>query len=399
MPGRDVEFVVIGAGVVGLSAASALARRGREVVVCEQGTIGHVAGGSKGTARIFRLGYDHPGYVRLAMVAQNLWRRLEAESGMDLMTRTGQVTFGDDLDVLVDAMTAAGAPCQRMGPQDVATMFPGLSVPTPAVFEPESGVLAADVCLAALRRVANLEVEEQTKVVRFDDDGRRVRVAVERQQTVSELRASAVVVCAGPWTGSLLPEAAGVEPMPTWEQVAYLAPVDGADGGVIDALPVFVERRRPWFYGLPVRSDGLMKISLHGAGPRLSLERLESRCFLGPLDHPDALDRPDPAIMAELSDSARRVLPGLLPEPVDSERCVYDNSPDGDFVIDRIGNVVIGSGTSGHGFKFGPVLGELLADLATGATHAPHLGSPRDLGRFGHGRLRTATGGGPTLHP
>src|ERR1022692_3782580 len=106
----DVEFVVVGGGVLGLSAARSLARRGRQVVVCEQATVGHGMSGSKGSARIFRLGYDDPGYVRLAMAAQRLWRQLEAESETALVTTTGQVTFGDDLDVLVVAMAEAGAP-------------------------------------------------------------------------------------------------------------------------------------------------------------------------------------------------------------------------------------------------------------------------------------------------
>src|SRR5580658_8514203 len=107
MEGRETEFVVVGAGVVGLSAARSLARRGREVVVCEQGTVGHGGGGSKGSARIFRLGYDDPGYVRLAMVAQRLWRELEAEGETTFVVRTGQVSFGPDLDVLADALDSA----------------------------------------------------------------------------------------------------------------------------------------------------------------------------------------------------------------------------------------------------------------------------------------------------
>jgi glycine/D-amino acid oxidase-like deaminating enzyme len=74
---------------------------------------------------------------------------------------------------------------------------------------------------------------------------------------------------------------------------------------------------------------------------------------------------------------------------VATERCVYDNSADGNFVIDRVGDVVVGSGTSGHGFKFAPLLGELLADLATGADHRPELGSADDLAPFSLARLRT----------
>jgi sarcosine oxidase len=386
----DVEFVVVGAGVLGLSAAYSLARRGRAVIVCEQGVVGHAGGGSKGSARIFRLGYDDPGYVRLALVAQRLWRRLEAESATTLVTRTGQVTFGDDLDVLVEAMSTSGAPHEKLSAPEVGVRFPTLSVSTGAVFEPESGVIAADDCLVALREMSGIEVRERTRVVGLDDDGRRVTVTVETAEKRDELRATAVVVCGGPWTTTLVSDLGvdlGAEA--TLEQVAYLAPMGGPEGAV-DGLPVFVERRRPWFYGLPVASRGVMKISLHGAGPVVSLQDLAEGG-----DH----DRPDDVLLAALLASARRVLPGLAPEPMTTERCIYDNSPDGNFVVDRFGRVVIGAGTSGHGFKFAPLLGEVLADLATGVPHREDLGSPDDLQRFRSGRRGARRGRGRIVHP
>jgi sarcosine oxidase len=364
---KEVEFLVVGAGVLGLSAARALGRRGRHVVVCEQAVVGHEGSGSKGTARIFRLGYDDPGYVAMAIAARRLWRQLEAESGTAILSTTGQVTFGDDLDVLVDAMTKAGAAYEVLGPAEVTARFPALSVVGPAVYEPESGVIAADRCLDALMAVSGVEIRRRTRVVRLDDEGDYVRVVVETPEKKEELRVSGVVVCAGPGTGPLL-GAAGVDLhlRPTLEQVVYLAPRQGT----VDGIPVFVERRRPWFYGLPVAGSGLVKISLHGAGPVVAL------------DHHDLSDEPDPALVAELTASARRVLPGMGSEPVGTERCVYDNSPDGDFVIDRVGAVVIGAGTSGHGFKFAPLIGEVLADLATGGPRDEELEALAVLGRF-----------------
>ena len=417
----DVDFVVVGGGVLGLSAAHALARRGHEVIVCEQATVGHATSGSKGSARIFRLGYDEPGYVRLAMLALGLWRRLEAESRSTLLTTTGQVTFGDDLDMLVAALAEAGAPHATITSDEVTARFPALSPQGPAVFEPESAVIAADDCLAVLRRTDGIELRERTRVVGCLDGGGAVRLSLESPDGADELRASVVVVCAGPWTAPLVSgRPVGLRPMATLEQVAYLAPtaatagatVAGAPvaGATVDGLPVFVERRRPWFYGLPVRSSGLMKVALHGGGPAVSLEDLDGRrnghgdrdddvAREDDVDREDAVDRPDPGLVAQLTEAARRVLPGLVPEPVATERCVYDNSADGNFVLDRIGGVVIGAGTSGHGFKFAPLLGELLADLATGADHHRELGRPDDLAPFSLARLRSSGGtGGPTIH-
>jgi sarcosine oxidase len=383
--GVDVEFVVVGAGALGLSAARSLGRRGHEVVVCERATVGHGASGSKGSARIFRLGYDDPGYVRLALVAQRLWAELEAEWETTFVVPTGQVSFGPDLDVLADAMDSAGAPYERVGPGELSRRFPALSVPGPALIEPDSGVIVADRYLAALRRAAGVEVWERAPVLRLEDDGRRVRVVLAvdgGRPGPGELRASGVIVCAGPATAPLLSGLGpALRPDPTFEQVLYLAPGAGADAGSVDAVPVFVERRRPWFYGLPVRSAGVVKISLHGAGPAVSVDAWEEV-----VADSSSLDRPDPALVAELVDCARRVLPGFISEPVGGERCVYDNSPDRDFVLDRVGNVVVGAGTSGHGFKFAPLLGEMLADLATGVPHHGELGSAADLGRFASSR-------------
>jgi sarcosine oxidase len=89
----------------------------------------------------------------------------------------------------------------------------------------------------------------------------------------------------------------------------------------------------------------------------------------------------DPCLGREITEVVRRYLPGYQPEPVASERCVYDNTADEDFVLDRVGPLVVGCGTSGHGFKFGPLLGEWLADLATGREPAG-LPSRFSLARF-----------------
>jgi sarcosine oxidase len=358
----DVEFVVVGAGALGLGVARALARRGREVVVCEQAGVGHGGGGSKGSARIFRLGYDQPWYIRMAMASARLWAELEEESGTRLLVPTGQVTFGPALHLLVDSMAAAGAPCEEIAASEVAARFPMLQAGGPAVFEPASGVLVADACLAALRTAAKPEVREATRVLGLEEDGRRCSVLLETPEGRGELRATGAVVCAGPWTERLLGPGAGLGLRATLEQVLYVGSEAGAG-----AAPVFVERSRPWFYGLPVPDTGLVKLSLHGAGPEVAIERLD-----------EAPVGDDPGLVGELMEAARRVVPELA-VPVRTERCLYDNSPDTDFVLDRRGALTIGAGTSGHGFKFAPLLGELLADLATGSREWT---SVVDVGRF-----------------
>src|ERR1700680_1464879 len=142
-PRARTEFVVIGAGLLGLSAARALRTRGRDVLVLERETVGHARGGSKGASRIFRLGYVDPRYVRMAMDARPLWKELEAEAACRLLEPTGQLTFGTGMSALRRAMTDAGAPVRAMPAAEVRERFPDLAVPGDAVFEPESAVIDA----------------------------------------------------------------------------------------------------------------------------------------------------------------------------------------------------------------------------------------------------------------
>jgi sarcosine oxidase len=356
---RDVA--IIGAGLLGLAAGRALAARGRDVVVLEQAGIGHPAAGSKGSCRIFRLGYPDPAYVTAAREAGALWRALEAESERRILLPTLQLTFGTGLGTVHEAMVAAGAPCELLSAAAAAERFPALCTDGPALLEPQSCVIAADTALEALAGAVP-DIRPGVRVLRLADDGREVTV----HTSAGPVAARSAVVTAGPWSGALLATLGVPLPgRPTLEQVAYLRQATPAA-----EPPIFICHADRAPYGLPVPGSSLYKIGIHPSGP--------------PVD-PDAQGQAaDPRLVGKLSEVARRYLPGYDPEPAVTERCVYDMSPDEDFVVDRIGNVVVGSGTSGHGFKFGPLLGEWLADLATGTAGSipPGLRQRFALGRF-----------------
>jgi len=353
---RDVA--IVGAGVLGLAAGRAVAARGRDAVILEQAEIGHPRSGSKGSCRIFRVGYREPGYVTAALQARGLWRALETASGRQILHPRPQLTFGTGMRSIQEAMTAAGAPCELMPAAEAARRFPAIAADGPVLLEPDSAVIAADQALAALA-ASDAEIRTGTRVTRLSDDGRQVTL----QTTAGDVRARTVIITAGPWSGGLLATAGVPLPgRPVLEQVAYLrtagadgeagagAPVRSADE---NSAPIFICHADQVPYGVPVPGSPLYKIGIHQSGPATD---------------PDAQDdSADWGLMSALARVARRYLPGYDPEPVATERCVYDNSPDEDFIIDRIGNLVIGCGTSGHGFKFGPLLGEWLADLATGS--------------------------------
>jgi sarcosine oxidase len=347
------DVAIVGAGLLGLAAARSLAAQGRDFVILEQAAIGHEGAGSKGSCRIFRLGYADPGYVTAARQALERWRELEAQAGRPILAPTPHITFGPDLPAVRAAMTAAGAPCELLPADAVAGRFPAVRVGGPALLETQSAVIAADKALAALAELAGLTqspaglaggggpLRTGVRVTGIADDGRRVSL----QTSDGTVTARVAIVAAGPWTAGLLGGRLTVPATPTLEQVAYLDPA-----GAAEPAPIFICHGGQTPYGLPVPGSAQYKIGMHQSGPRV---------------RPDNQDQsPDPAMVARLAGVAERYLPGYRPGPARTERCVYDNTADEDFVLDRIGNVVVGCGTSGHGFKFGPLLGEWLAALA-----------------------------------
>jgi sarcosine oxidase len=241
----------------------------------------------------------------------------------------------------------------------VASTFPEVSGDGPAIFEPASGVLDAPRCLAALRRGTTCEIRENERVHRVSDDDDYVTIRTDG----AALRADVVVLCPGPWSVSVLAPLAPTGSFTTMEHVAYVRHRDGA----LPAMPVVIAHDPPLMYGLPTTSLGLYKIAYHHAGAVVDPDT-------------STLDA-DRVAVHELEQAARRWLPGFEPDAELVETCLYDNTPDGDFILGRRGRVVVGAGTSGHGFKFGPLLGEILADLAVG--NAPRV--PLDAFRLGRG--------------
>ena len=363
--------VVVGAGLLGLSAAWALTRRGWNVLVLDAaGAPGHERSGSKGDARIFRLGYPEPHYVEMAMLARQCWRDLEAATGRQLLHVTGQVTLGDEaaLRAIADSLGAAGVPVEQVPAGVAASRFPGMTAAGMVLVERDSGVLAAGECLRALQQPGGFEVATGRRVTSLRQSSDSVTVGTADG---AALQADVVVNCAGPAALGLLGVATTAGAAPSIPQVAYFAARHSGDV----ALPVFLEWGDDMLYGLPVPAGGphagTYKVAHHTPGSALHA--------FDPAD-PAPLADGDPRLLAVLMDAVARLLPALDPQPVATERCVYDNSADSDFILDRVGRIIVGCGTSGHGFKFGPLLGEVLADLVEGET------PPVDLGRFRLGR-------------
>jgi sarcosine oxidase len=366
----DFDVIVIGGGVMGTAAARALAERGRSTLLLERGTIGNDAGSSGGRTRIFRLAYDHPEYVRMARLALDAWRELESRAGERLLHTTAGIDAGEPSLACADAMTASGVPFERVAPEAVAERWP------PLRFDPGETLLVqedAGVCLvketiaaqARLARAAGASLAEQTAAtsIRVTGHGAEVVASTERSYA-----APIVVLAAGAWNADLLAMAGlPLSLRPTFEQPAHFTLTEPSP------LPTLVDR------------------SLDAAAPRYSVpdpidgHRVKVGTHLGrtPVD-PEALaGTRDEARFASDVAYARRRFSGAEPTG-EVDACIYTMTPDEEFVLDRRRNVVVCSPCSGHGFKFAPLIGQLVADLADARP------APIPLERFLSGRAALA---------
>jgi sarcosine oxidase len=351
------DLIIVGAGLAGSAAAWAASARGLDVVVLEALGPGHRSGSSHGSARIFRRAYPDPLYVKLTGRAEERWRELEDQAGERLLRLTGGLDFGPRRDpaALHAVLAGCGVPAELLAPQAAAERWPYLDFSGPVMYHADAGVLDPEHAMAAMLRLAaarGADIRFGAPVTRLEATPDGGAVAHTDSGTWA---APVIAVAAGPWTAPLLH---GVVPLPrltvTQQQVFHFAPAAPAE----PSWPIFIcqDGGDDDIYGLPGGRDGgvpgAVKIGEH-AGLRETTAA--ARDFVV-----------DPAARARVSDFVRRRVPGLLAAPVNEVTCLYTWTANEDFVLDRRGPFVVASPCSGHGAKFAPLLGEIIADLAAG---------------------------------
>ncbi|WP_051596602.1 FAD-dependent oxidoreductase [Curtobacterium sp. UNCCL17] len=368
-PEHIAPVVVIGAGVVGAATAYALTARGERVLLVEQHARGHHLGSSHGATRIFRQGYADPEYVALTTRALELWGALEDAAGEELVVRTGAVDHGrpEVVDAIAAALADADIPHESLTPDQAAARWPGIAFEGHVLTHPSAGRIRSDrtieVFLTLAERTGLADLRFDTRVTGLEDHGDDVTVTLSDGSAV---RTASVVAAVGSWAptlvgGLLAGRGAGLPAIRvTQEQPAHF-PSHLPDA----AWPSFVH----WadgddVYGLLTPGEGV-KVGFHGTGP-----------VVDP-DHRDFV--PVRAEAERLQAYVARYVPGVDATKPTFISCLYDNSPDEDFVIDRVGPLTVATGFSGHGFKFAPLLGEMLADLATGGVPHPRFALPEPV--------------------
>jgi sarcosine oxidase len=370
------DAVVVGLGAMGAAALHRLARRGVRTLGIERLTPGHDQGSSHGESRIIRLGYfEHPSYVPLLRRAYELWRALEAEAKTKLLHITGILEMGPPGGEVVSGTLAAsrlhGLPHDAMDAAATMRRFPAFKIPDDyaGVFQPDGGFIAAEPAIATMlaqARAAGAETRTNVAVLSVTPCGEGVRIAT----SAGEIDAHAAIVAAGPWVKKLMPDLPAALHI-TREVMGWFEPRDPAPF-LAGPFPVFLlESPLGQHYGFPPWRGGLLKIAKHH-------HRNET---VDP-DHVDRVVSADDEAL--IRPFVSRYIPAAAGPLRSAKTCLYTMTPDRDFLIDRLPgapNIVVASPCSGHGFKFAPVVGEILADLATEG------GTGHDITRFRFGRF------------
>ncbi len=373
----QTDVAVVGLGAMGSAALWRLAERGVAAMGFERFAPGHDRGSSHGESRIFRTAYlEGPGYVPLAQRAVHLWRELERVTGADLVIQNGALTLGardsSAITATMRSIRVYDLEHELLDEDELRARYPahciaagevGIREAQGGLVRPEWGVLAA----VARAEELGARVHSRIKIDRIELEPDGVQLIAEDLTC----KARHAVISVGSWLGGLLPEL-GV-PLRVTRQIPGWYPIEHPELFAPERFPVFIRdlggiaglsgsvADDSSFYGFPTLDGKTIKASIHREGP---------------LTAPDKLDLTvTPEDIAQVKECIELFLNGVASEPVQTQVCMYTNTPDHDFLIGSpagMPQLTVLGGFSGHGFKFAPVIGDVAADLAThGETDQP----------------------------
>jgi len=371
------DAIVLGTGAVGSAALNALARRGARVLGLDRFPPAHDRGSSHGRTRMIRQAYfEHPDYVPMAIAAFDEWETLAARREVALYRQTGLLEVGPADGVVVPGVLASAIqhdlPVESLDAAEIERRFPGLRTHEGqvGVFEQRAGYLRVETCIRTLldeARQHGAELRTNLPVVGWKAEGANITVRTA-DETYSAAR---LIVAAGAWSATLLPD---LElPLTVRRSPQYWFATDSPDYRVENATPAFLyETPDGVYYGFPQIDDSGVKMAEHGSGELVA--------------DPLALDREiDSANLARVVAFAMKYAPAVTDRCTHHAACMYTMTPDEHFIVDRHPRheqVVFAAGLSGHGFKFTPVLGRALVELAMEGQTALPIGF-LGLARFG----------------
>jgi monomeric sarcosine oxidase len=356
---RQQHIVIVGSGIVGLSTAYSLLTQGiRNVTVLEQDFVDHTRSSSHGFSRLLRYEYGSDAfYSNMVSLSLQRWRELQEVARRTIYTPTGILLLGNEHDNFTSEayhiVRDSGLPIQKLTREDCGLRFPQFETKPYDIlsYNQEGGILHASTCLQSLRDlVLDLggEIIESCRVTQLSSDNQIHPVRL-RMSSETEILADRVVLATGSWVHQLLAD----HQLPvrlTRQYLLYFAGLPTSLFGV-GTFPAFLSED---LYGFPIHrgSNGWLKATSHKFGVSVD---------------PNEITPPDIRFVSHIKQQLCELIPMLNnAELTHIESCMYDVTPDEDFILDRLPfdrRIIFATGLSGHGFKFGLLIGELLSSL------------------------------------
>ena len=382
---RQQQVVIVGAGIVGLATAYALVRQGvRHVSVVEQETVDHRRASSHGISRLLRFEYGpDQQYTEMVGLSLNRWQHLEHITGQTLYTPTGLLVLGTEHDNFTQPgyqiMQKLGLPVDQLSPQYCQQRFPQFRTQHDDVitYNVAGGILHASSCLQTLRdSIIDLggTIYESCRVTNLLHDNITRPIQLQTS-TGDSLLADQVVLATGIWVHRLLAEI-HLPVYLTRQYLLYFAGLPYSSFGV-NTFPAFMTND---LYGFPMHSTT--------NSSDYPLFKAASHSFGSPID-PDTILPLEENVLERITHHLTTLLPALKhAQRVRVDSCAYDVTSDEDFILDQLPHdprITFATGLSGHGFKFGLLLGEILSSMVCGTS------SPVPLKRFQLARFARQT--------
>ncbi|MCH8018637.1 N-methyl-L-tryptophan oxidase [candidate division KSB1 bacterium] len=366
-PPEKYDIVILGVGGMGSATLYTLAKRGLKVCGIEQFDLAHDRGSSHGETRLIRKAYfEHPDYIPLLNRAYDLWYEVEKEAGVQLFVKNGLVVAGKPNSEVIKGLDLCyekhDLPHEKITVNEARKRFPQFHLPENFVvyYDPIAGFLHVEKSVeqfADLARGYGATLHTNEKVLNWQPKQNHISIKTDCREIVADK----LIITAGAWANQEM-LSLGID-FDIWRKVLFWYDSPEISNYKLGNFPSFyVELDFGGFYGFPAINPLGLKIGEHEI-PGLTAQPDKLTRTLQPDDEPVVLR------------FFEKVFPGFQPTRTNFTVCMYTITPDFNFILDRHPeneNVIIGAGFSGHGFKFAPVIGEILADLAIdGSTSHP----------------------------
>jgi len=355
----DYDLIVVGGGAMGTASTYYSAKAGNRTLLLEQFSFGHNNGSSHGYSRIIRKSYAESYFVEMMNLAYDLWHELEAASDTSLVNKTGGLDFGrigdSYLERTIEAVGNSGIPFELLSAEQIRNRFPMISIPDEykGIYQPDAGVLNPYQSLEVIRNLAvqeGAELHDQELMLAFEETSDHIILKTSK----SEYTTKKLIITIGAWIKQFLAVRGMTFRADIWKMsLGYYdvkVPVSFQPG----TFPIFIAMDGPIFYGFPIlEKPGKIKVAPHFTN---EIIELKDRTF-----------EPNGELIGQLNDFVQKTFKDVDPEPNNLDTCLYTYTPDENFVLDYLPdskNIIIGAGFSGHGFKFTPLVGKTLVDMA-----------------------------------